>query len=48
MNNEEKMRGATSRAAPCQGRGTVFDDLGKMPTGGTVASDFASDPFEIK
>jgi hypothetical protein len=25
--------GATSRAAPCQGRGTTFADLGTMPTG---------------
>jgi hypothetical protein len=39
--------GAKSHAGKCQGKGATPADLATMPTGGAVASDFASDPFEI-
>ncbi len=46
---EEKMRGATSRYAPCQGKGTLYPDLKTMPTGGKpIETDFESDPFKIQ
>jgi hypothetical protein len=40
--------GANSHAGKCQGKGSTPADLATMPTGGAVASDFASDPWKIK